>query len=167
LFPLDDRQASLDANVILDFHLTGSTPVLVNAIPRGMLVSDFVQEELTKSDAAVPPGSNVVPLTTEEELNFYERLRRRYSRLGAGELGAIAVAHCRKAMLVSNDHRARSAAGDLGIEVSGSLGVLQSAVNADAITPLRAVQIMEHMQLSGAWLSDELMELFKTSVLRN
>lgn len=165
--PLDNREASLDANVILDFHLTGNTSVLVRAIRGGILVSDFVDAELTKSDATVPPGSEVVHLSTEEQLNFFDQLRRAYSRLGAGELGAIAVAYFRHAVLVSNDGRARGAASDLGIEVSGGLGVLQSAVAADAITPIRAVEIMEQMVLAGAWFSDELIEMFRASVLEN
>ncbi len=165
--PLDDRPASLDANVILDFHLTGNTTVLERAVQRGILVSDFVEAELTKSDAVPPPGSEVVHLTTEEQLNFFDQLRRTYSRLGAGEVGAIAVAHFRHALLVSNDGRARSAAIDLGIEVSGSLGVLQAAVNADTISPVRAVQIMEEMVLAGAWFSEELIEVFRASVLKN
>src|SRR5262249_33072513 len=109
----------------------------------------------------------IVHLTTDEQLNFFDQLRRSYSRLGAGELGAIAVAHFRHAMLVSNDGRARNAAIDIGIEVSGSLGVLQSAVNSGGITPARAVQIMEEMVLAGAWFSDELIEMFRASVLQS
>jgi len=167
LSPLSESQASLDANVILDFHLTGNLAVLERAIPRGILVSDFVQAELTKSDATIPPGSEVVHLKTEEQLNFFDQLRRTYSRLGAGELGAIAVAHFRRAMVVSNDGQARNAASDHGIEVSGSLGVLQSAVAADAITPARAVQLMEEMVLAGAWFSDELIDIFRNSILKN
>jgi integrase len=89
------------------------------------------------------------------------------ARLGAGELGAIAVAHFRRAMVVSNDAQARNAAIDHGIEVSGSLGVLQSAVTAGTITAARAVQIMENMVLAGAWFSDELIEIFRSSVLKN
>jgi len=167
LSPLDDREASIDANVILDFHLTGNTHVLVRALQRGILVSDFVEAELTKSDASAPPSSEIVNLTTEEQLNFLDQLRRTYTRLGFGELGAIAVAHFRHAIFVSNDGRARDAAGDLGIEVSGSLGVLRSAVSANAISPGRAVEIMEEMMFAGAWFSDELVEMFRTSILKN
>src|SRR5690348_16658882 len=107
LSPLDDREASIDANVILDFHLTGNTQVLVRAFRGRILVSDFVEAELTKSDASAPPGSEIVNLTTEEQLNFFDRLRRTYTRLGFGELGAIAIAHFRHAIFVSNDSRAR------------------------------------------------------------
>lgn len=165
--PLHDREASLDANVILDFHLTGNTVVLEHTLTGGILVSDFVEAELTKSDAAPPPAAQIVHLTTEEQLNFFDQLRRTYSRLGAGELGAIAVAHFRRAVFVSNDGQARSAATELGVELSGSLGLLQSAVTSSTITATRAVQIMEEMVLAGAWFSDELIEIFRASVLKN
>src|SRR5215472_4206932 len=46
LSPLNDRDASLDANAILDFHLIGNTSVLQRAVPKGILVSDFVEAEL-------------------------------------------------------------------------------------------------------------------------
>lgn len=146
---LDETECSLDPNVILDFHLTGSMIVLERALPRGILVSDFVQAELTESDAVLPQSCEVVALHYEEELCFFDELRRRYSRLGAAELGAIAVAHFRRAVLVSNDGLARSAAEDLRIEMSGSLGVLRSAVSLDAISSARAIQIMEEMILAG------------------
>jgi len=167
LSPLDENDCSLDANVILDFYLTGNTGVLESALRKGMLVSDFVEAELTKSDVALPGGCEVVPLKTEEQLNFFDQLRRTYARLGAGELGAIAVAHFRRAILVSNDGQARNAAADLGIGVSGSLGVLRFAVSIGAIDAGRAIQIMEEMILAGAWFSDELIELFRVSVLKN
>ena len=165
--PFDKNESSLDANVILDFFLTGNTAVLERGLPRGILVSDFVEAELRRSDAALPPSCRVVPLTSEEELNFFDQLRRTYARLGAGELGAIAVAHFHRAVFVSNDGRARSAATEFGIEVSGSLGVLRSAVSFGAIAPARAIHIMEEMIVAGAWFSDELIEMFRVSVLKN
>src|SRR5205807_2291022 len=124
------KDSSLDANVILDFWLTGTTNLLIAAMPKGGLVSDFVEAELKTSNVALPLGCEMVCLTTEDELNFFANLRRRYGRLGAGELGAITVAHFRSAILVSNDRLARAAATELGIEVSGGLGVLRSAVAA-------------------------------------
>jgi predicted nucleic acid-binding protein len=52
-------------------------------------------------------------------------------------------------------------------QVSGGLGVLQSAVSANAISPARVVQIMEEMVFAGACFSEELIEVFRTSILKN
>lgn len=76
------------------------------------------------------------------------------------------MAHFRGAAFVSNDGHARSAAQELGIGVSGGLGLLQAAVDAGTISSLRAVQIREEMFRNGAWFSDELMQVFRASVLK-
>lgn len=157
--------SSLDSSVILDFTVTGSAGLLDLALPGRILLSDLVMAELTNSGAAVSPRCHVVPLTTDEEIHFLGYLRRTYSRLGLSELGAIAVAHFHRAIFFTNDSRARSAATALGIEVSGTLGILRSGVSVGAIIPDRAVQLMEEMVSAGASFSRELIDGFRRSML--
>jgi predicted nucleic acid-binding protein len=109
----------------------------------------------------------VVALTTELELDFFHQIERAYRNLGVGELGAITVAKFRSAFFVSNDGNARAAAKDLGLELTGGLGLLQLGVSLGHIQGSDGIRIMEEMVLNGAWFSDELIELFRQSVLKN
>lgn len=166
--PLEEAPLSFDSNVILDFHLTGNYAFLESVAAGRMLVSDFVEDELSRSDQTpLPGGSEVVALTTEPELDFFHDLERAYGNLGVGELGAITVAKFRSAFFVSNDGNARAAAKDLGLRLTGGLGLLQLGVSIGHIQGSDAIRIMEEMVLKGAWFSDELIELFRQSVLNN
>jgi len=90
------------------------------------------------------------------------------ARLGAGELGAIAVAHfssrhggeqrCSKHEMRQLTMASRS---------QGALACCSQQLRPGTITAARAVQIMENMVLAGAWFSDELIEIFRSSVLKN
>jgi predicted nucleic acid-binding protein len=166
--PLEEAPLSFDSNVILDFHLTGNYAFLESVAAGRMLISDFVEDELSGSDRTpLPAGSEVVALTTESELDFFHKIERAYRNLGVGELGAITVAKFRSAFFVSNDGNARAAAKDLGLELTGGLGLLQLGVSLGHAEGSDAIRIMEEMVLKGAWFSDELIELFRQSVLNN
>jgi predicted nucleic acid-binding protein len=166
--PLEEAPFSFDSNVILDFHLTGNYAFLESVAAGRMLISDFVEDELSGSDRTpLPAGSEVVALTTEPELDFFHQIERAYRNLGVGELGAITVAKFRSAVFVSNDGNARAAAKDLGLELTGGLGLLQLGVSLGHIQGPDGIRIMEDMVLNGAWFSDELIELFRQSVLKN
>jgi len=155
---------SVDSSVVVDFYLTGNLAVLEGLFPGRMLVSDFVTTELSRSD--IQPGSaRVVTLSTDEEWAFFNDLRMRKRALGSGELGAISVAHFRNAILLTNDRQARSAAEQDGISVSGAIGVLECAIEIESLLPNEAVRILEDMIREGAWISGELVELFRQRIL--
>jgi predicted nucleic acid-binding protein len=165
LSPLEESEASLDANVILDFYLTGNADVLEQALTRRMLVSDFVEAELTKSNAAMPRGSKVVCSNSEEELIFFGNLRRSFTRLSSGEIGAITVAYFHSAIFVGNDALAQASATNFAIDVSGSLGILRAAVSVRIITPARAIEIMDEMIFAGTCFSTVQVDKFRASML--
>ena len=66
---------------------------------------------------------------------------------------------------MSNDKQARSAAEEEGIPISGAIGVLEYAVEMESIQPNTAVAILEDMIREGAWISRELLELFRQRIL--
>jgi hypothetical protein len=90
LHKLETVSVSVDSSVIVDFHLTGNLSFLEELFGGRMLMSDFVEEELGKSQIRVP-GSEIVTLTKDEEWAFFAELRKRRCGLGPGELGAITV----------------------------------------------------------------------------
>ena len=77
-----------------------------------MLLSDFVEAELL--EAAIHfEGVEVVKLETDDEWNFYARVRKTKPGLGTGERGALTVAQFRQATLLTNDKPARQMADSL------------------------------------------------------
>lgn len=155
---------SIDSNIILDLHLTASLGLLNALFAQRMLVSDFVLQELTQAAIRLP-GAETVNLTTDEEWEFFRETRRRHSGLGVGEVGAITVARFRHATLITNDMQARQTAEELELPVSGSIGVLECAVELAVISGQEAINLLQAMVREGAWISDELLELFRQKVL--
>ena len=96
-------------------------------------------------------------MSSDDEWDFFHDLRKRKQALGPGELGAIKVAKFRHATLLSNDKQARS--------MSGAIGVLECAVEVESIQPTAAVAILEAMIRERAWISGELLELFRQRIL--
>lgn len=161
---LRSASVSLDSSVVVDFHLTGNLTLLEGVFAGRMLVSNFVTSELADADIQVDSAEPVV-LSTDDEWNFFHDLRKRKQALGPGELGAITVAKFRHATLLSNDKQARSAAEEESIPISGAIGVLECAVEMESIQPAAAVAILEDMIREGAWISGELLELFRQRIL--
>ena len=75
------------------------------------------------------------------------------------------MARFHDAILVTNDRQARQAAEEFDVPVHGVLGVLEYAVEVGRLSGLEAVAILEEMICQGAWISEELAELFKQKVL--
>jgi predicted nucleic acid-binding protein len=163
LHKLRSARVSLDSSVVVDFHLTGNLTFLEGLFAGRMLVSNFVTKELADADISVH-SADVVVLSTDDEWDFFHDVRKRKQALGPGELGALAVAKFRHATLLSNDKQARSAAEEEGIPTSGAIGVLECAVEMESLQPNAAVAVLEDMIREGAWISDELLELFRQRI---
>jgi len=164
LHKLRSWRVSLDSSVVVDLHLTGNLMLLEGLFAGRMLVSNFVTNELADADIQVNSAELVV-LSSDDEWDFFHDLRKRKQALGPGELGAITVAKFRRATLLSNDKQARSAAEEEDIPISGAIGVLECAVEMESIQPNTAVAILEDMIREGAWISRELLELFRQRIL--
>jgi predicted nucleic acid-binding protein len=164
LHKLRSASVSLDSSVVVDFYLTGNLTLLEGLFAGRMLVSNFVTNELADANIQVR-SAEVVVLSADDEWDFFHDLRNRKQALGPGELGAITVAKFRRATLLSNDKQARSAAEEEGILISGAIGVLECAVEMESIQPNAAVAILEDMIREGAWISGELLELFRQRIL--
>jgi len=65
--------------------------------------------------------------------------------LGAGESACIAAAVSRGSLMLSDDWQARALGRSLGLEVSGSLGVLDRLVSDQAVGPEEADVLLAEM----------------------
>lgn len=157
---LSSGEFSLDSNVAVDFFLVGKLDLLCELLAGRMLASDFVLNELAEAQITLA-AADPVTLTTEAELALFDNIRRNNPSLGAGEVGALTVAKLRGCGVVTNDSRARRAAEELGIPTSGSLGVLEYAVEIRRLSREESVTILEEMMQAGAWFSEDLVKIFR------
>ncbi len=63
---------------------------------------------------------------TEAEFYYIEELQRRYKRLSVYDCAALAIAKKRKIALLTGDSRLRSAAQAEHVQVTGTIGILDS-----------------------------------------
>ena len=155
---------SVDASIIVDFHIAGRLALFEDMFNGRILISDFVEDELMEADIQLT-AARTVALSSTEAWDFFGDIRRRKLGLSLGELGAITVAHSQNVVLLTNDRLARQAAEALGLPVHGGLGVLEYAAKASRLSGQDAVMILEDMIQHGAWISDELVEVFRQRVL--
>lgn len=161
---LSSGRVSVDSSVVVDFYLTNNLDILLAVFASRIVVSDFVEKELAEANIMLP-DAEVVPLSTEEEWQFFNEVHKAKPGLGLGEIGALTVARSRSATVITNDRQARLAAEDLQIPVSGAIGVLECAVETGSLSGKAAVRILEDMIREGAWISKELVEMFRQKVL--
>jgi len=164
LHKLHAAPVSIDASVALDFHLTNSFEILVELFAGKMLMSDFVKNELPKTMDL--RETTIVPLANTTEWELLEKLKKEKRGLGLGEIGAIVIAKTRDAVLLTNDKLARNAIQGMGIEVAGSIGVLEYAVESGRMQSEAAIELLRKMILQGARISNELVTNFEDR-LRN
>src|SRR5207249_3675877 len=106
-------------------------------------------------------GVTLVPVSKAEHWELFDKLKREKRGLGAGEIGAIVVAKSHDALLLTNDKQARNAAQGMGIEVAGSIAVLEYAVEIGRIQGEEAIQLLKEMVREGARISDDLITEFE------
>jgi hypothetical protein len=100
LHKLSSTAVSVDSSVVVDFHLSNSIAVLTELFVGRVLLSDFVDQELAAASISLP-GAEIVAISSEEDWNFLDEIRRKRPGLGLGELGAITVARSRGATLLA------------------------------------------------------------------
>lgn len=69
--------------------------------------------------------------------------------LGRGERTSLAVAFNRRAALATDDALARKVARNLGISITGTIGILQRAVQREILSVSQAQRALDEMIASG------------------
>lgn len=141
----------LDNTVLSNFAVVGQAELLLKAFGN---VLATVPQVLNEFEEGVSFGR--VPATdwhwlkllqlTPDEKTLEQQFRH---ALGEGESACLAVAIKRSAQLLTDDRRARRVAGELGVAVSGTLGVLIRLVRAGQMDLSEADSIMLEMTQQG------------------
>src|SRR5258708_23025082 len=83
---------------------------------------------------------------TEDEMAWSEL---HLTKLGKGERTSLAVAVMRRCLFVSDDFDARTAARQLSVAVTGTIGILASSVDVGLLTLVDANHLLAQMIPAG------------------
>ena len=78
-------------------------------------------------------------------------------RLDPGERQAVALSYLHNTLLLIDDRLGRDAARRLDLAITGTIGVLFRAKEAELIPAV--CPLLEEMRTSGYWLSDDILEV--------
>lgn len=137
-----------DAGPIIVFARIGRLSLLRD-VAATVLIPDAVHSEIFAKKGAMPGASEVAEATWIQRVSVANRsiLDRTSNVLHEGEREAIALAKERGAQLLVDEIRARRAANDQGIEVIGTLRILEQAKRSGCIDLIRPV--IAQMQSQG------------------
>jgi predicted nucleic acid-binding protein len=133
------REVVTNTSPLLYLHQLGCIEIL-GALYSSVLVPQSVVDELEAGGTGghdVPRVTNLSWATVVSSPNV--TLLGLATDLGRGESEAIAIAHERSTLLILDDGLARRHAGLIGVEVTGTLGVILRARNEGhlpRVTPL-------------------------------
>lgn len=140
-----------DANIIIDMN-TGGLLRLMFRLDATFAVPDILFEEELRANHPELPRLGLKMLELREETVAYaDRLVEKYQRLGASinDLLALALAGQEKCPLLTGDSRLRTAGQTEGIDVHGTLWLIEQMVNARTITARQAEAGYEKMRDTG------------------
>lgn len=146
------RKWIFDTVVLSNFLLSDSTFLLEKRYKNKGLVSADVYSELAAGFASLPQLQLIEDLIdrdifqftilSKKELNIYQQL---IGHLGRGESSGIAIAHTRKAVMVTDDRAARSRCAQMKIPITGTIGILKASVLDRLVVLEKADEILGNM----------------------
>jgi predicted nucleic acid-binding protein len=144
------RPVVLDNTVLTNFALVKHTALVFRLWPTACTTAEVMAEyqhgaSLSRVPAQAWSKLPIVSLS-ETERSLADSLS---SRLGAGERTCLAVAYERHGLFVSDDLDARLSAQRLGLEITGTLGVLVLSVKRKLLSRQAANDALTTMIASG------------------
>jgi hypothetical protein len=129
-----------DANIIIDMKAGGLLRLMFRFDATFGVPDLLFEEELRADDPDLPHlGLKLLELH-EETVAYADGLIAKYRRLGASinDLLALALARQEKCPLLTGDLRLRTAAQEEGVEMHGTLWLIEQMVKARTITVRQA-----------------------------
>jgi len=152
----------LDCCVLCNFAVSRSLPIIKRLYGHSAVVTDFVVAEIRRGfqgghkhlrliqDALDEGWLEETSLCKKEERAIFRSLS---VSLGLGEASSIAVAKVRNVLFACDDRTARREEGLLGVELTGTLGILKKAVRDRAVRLKEGDRILAEMKAGGYYSS--------------
>lgn len=146
-----------DTVTLSNFILADSVNVLINMYKNNIFITNEIFLEL---EISISKGFNKIKIINEllksREINKiilnddeYKFTLDLLNNLGIGEASCIAAAKSRNAVVVTDDRMARSVCMENKLLVTGTIGILKSAVYSKELTLQTADSILNNMIENG------------------
>lgn len=144
-----------DTNIWIDFERAGLLEEIFR-LPFEFFTTDFVCDELRSpsSEALERLGLRIISIQSKEIPALYP-LRGELNNSSLADISCFYVARRDGRPLLTGDRRLRLAATAAGLEIRGTLWLLDMLVEHMVITPDRAATALEGMLASRARLPEE------------
>lgn len=141
-----------DANILIDIEDGNLTPVIFK-LPYEIAVPDILFElELRERHShLLEAGLKVISLTAES-VKKTEALTQQYPRPSMIDHSALALALQEQCCLLTGDKDLRSAAKNEGVEVHGTLWIIEELLNQKIIHHVHAKDSFDAMKIKGSRL---------------
>ena len=142
----------VDANVLVDLHVGGVLHQLAE-LPFDMVAPDVIVAELERPDrnTVLSAGLMEEALSPDQVLTVAAKVRQ-YDGVSTNDLFALVLAQAMGTTLLTGDSDLRTVARGEGVDVHGTLWVLDRMVELAIVTPTRAADALEAMLEAGRWL---------------
>lgn len=148
-----------DASIIIDIGAGGLLPEMFGVPGLVFHVPDVLFEEELKDQLGMLPDMGLrVEAQAPEAIAYVQDLSRRYRGPSTNDLFALALAHTLGCPLLTGDRALREAATAEGVEVHGTLWLMEAMWDAGLITVDRARAAYAAMREQGSRLPWGLVE---------
>ena len=141
-----------DANIFIDMEAGGLVEAMFS-LPETFVVPDILfREELAEYNPELPGLGLQVMSLTEEGVAESMRLRLVHKHPSQNDLFALALAKQESCPLLTGDRRLRKAAEQEGVELKGTLWLVERMVEEAIISVEGAAEAYEGMRREKRWL---------------
>ncbi len=143
---------------------------LLETMFRTVMIPKAVYDELTchpryTDEAAIVKQSSFLKVGTVKNIQSVAKLRQ-VDKLDAGESEAIVLSSEQTAnMLLMDEHHGRQVAKRLGINITGTVGILLQAYDEGLLSGADVLECLERMRKTNIRISKTLLELVEKHVL--
>ena len=145
----------VDSNILIDFY-RGDLLEALFALPAVFLAPDVIVAELEEPDGQqlLAIGLQSVSFTGEQVVEVMD-LAAVHRAPSINDLFALVLARARRVLLLTGDGALRRLAKSEGIEVHGTLWLLDELVRLAIVTPAKATEGLECMLRHGSRLPED------------
>lgn len=139
------KECVADANIFIDFESGNIFAVLAHP-SLALCTTDFIIDDIDEPTSTDLEAAGITISSLDgTQIARLSELTALYRKPSFADLSALALAEHDKSILLTGDSDLRSAAEDLGIEVHGTIWILDHLVSVDALTKPAASMALEAM----------------------